>query len=195
MTRSDDAQEQRRRAPGSNMSLDVKTQHGYKGRIIKKAIERNRVSGIKRKYFKELKRDAAHASMHTQHRVDAKGADDGGSGGGYEDGSGNYATSAHNSTSAGVSGTDSSNRNNTHPHKQRPNPYQRTMQQREEVGAKREEARKRRELEIKRSELRRRRLAHQRKEQQKMHNARTSRGQPILANQVSSLLKRIRKSS
>ncbi|PIA17800.1 hypothetical protein COEREDRAFT_80147 [Coemansia reversa NRRL 1564] len=195
MARSDDAQEQRRRAPGTNMSLDVKTQHGYKGRIIKKTIERNRLSGIKRKYFKELKRDAAHAHMHTQHRVAAKGVDDGGSSGGYEDVSGNYATSGNNSTSSGVSGTDSPNRNNTHPHKQRSNPFQKTMQQREEVGAKKEEARRKRELEIKRSELRRRRLAHQRKEQQKMHNARTSRGQPILANQVSSLLKRIRKFS
>ncbi|KAJ2805835.1 hypothetical protein H4R20_001932 [Coemansia guatemalensis] len=194
MARSGEAHEQRRRAPGSDMALDVRTQHGYKGRVIKKTIERNRLSGIKRKYFKELKREAALGSMHTQHHTGAKD-EDGSGDSSNEDDSGSHATTTHSSTGTGLSSADKSKRNSTRPHKQRANPFQKTMRQREEVEEEREKARRKRELEIKRSEIRRKRLAHQRKEQQKMHNARTSRGQPILANQVSSLLKRIRKSS
>ncbi|KAJ2344815.1 hypothetical protein GGF43_005363 [Coemansia sp. RSA 2618] len=184
MARSNEADGHRRRVPEA-MALDVPTRSGYRGKIIKKTIERNRISTIKRKYFKELKKDTTnngHASEPQQKPRPARAAEDAGSDSGEAQGSGAEHTA------------ETSTRKPNDKRKQRSNPFQKVMREREDIKKKRDEERRRRELEIREAEMRRKKSAHRRKNERNLHNARTSRGQPALSSQITSLLTKIKKS-
>ncbi|KAJ1941022.1 hypothetical protein EC988_006872, partial [Linderina pennispora] len=77
--------------------------------------------------------------------------------------------------------------------KPRTNPYQKILDAREKEMARKQEEREQREKEIKQATKRRNKYEHDRKVLRKKHNARTSKGQPVLANQITDLLGKIRK--
>ncbi|KAJ2759840.1 hypothetical protein IWQ56_005635 [Coemansia nantahalensis] len=154
-----DAGAERRPVPAA-MAVDRQAHSAYRGKTIKESIERNRLSSVKRKYFKELERDAraaapdsapAQAPVRTPQRAEPR-----------------------KST-------------------QRANPYQKVVREREAAAKQREEERARRAAEIRQAAARRRDAVRQREKQRWKHNARTQRGQPLLSNQITSLLEKLQK--
>ncbi|KAJ1834860.1 hypothetical protein LPJ63_001610 [Coemansia sp. RSA 2711] len=187
MARSNEANGQRRRAP-SSMMLDAPVRTGYRGKIIKQTIERNRTSTIKRKYFKELKKEAKRDShipeQQQKQQQDTSGID-------RDSGSEAETQSTHSEAAAEST---KSKLNDTRVRKQRSNPFQKIVRDREELQKKTDEEKRRRELQIRQTEMRRRSYAHKRREDHKRHTGRTQRGQPLLSNQIFGLLSKIKKS-
>ncbi|KAJ2778162.1 hypothetical protein GGI15_004257 [Coemansia interrupta] len=156
-------QRERRRMPQS-MALDTRIQRTYKGKIIKQRIDRNQKSNVKRKYFKELKKEGLETTpqRHTRNSPDG-------------DASGDADLSARPGRAP------------------RSNPYEKLVRVRDEVKRQKEEERRRKNLEIQQVEKRRSDYMHERKEERKKYNARTKRGQPVLSNQIGSLLEKIKR--
>ncbi|KAJ2205116.1 hypothetical protein EV180_007315, partial [Coemansia sp. RSA 518] len=75
----------------------------------------------------------------------------------------------------------------------RSNPFQKVMRKREDIKKEKDEQQRQREMEIRQAEIRRKKSAHRRKNEHNLHTARTSRGQPVLASQIYSLLNKIKK--
>ncbi|KAJ2452927.1 hypothetical protein EV183_002596 [Coemansia sp. RSA 2336] len=157
--------------------LDVPASKEYRGKIIKKTIERNRASTIKRKYFKELKKEARNAQKQETEHADTHSIPEAGD---------------HGSGAKGVL-TDKSDSEHRHKHKQRSNPFQKVLREREQIKKQKEEEKRRREQEIRQAEMQRIKYAHKRKADRKRHSARTSRGQPVLSSQITGILKKLQK--
>ncbi|KAJ2133159.1 hypothetical protein GGH19_000655 [Coemansia sp. RSA 1807] len=184
MARSNEADGQRRRVPEA-MALDAPARTGYRGKIIKKTIERNRISTIKRKYFKELKKDAQSNGQlpeQSQQPFRATKRDNSSNGDKHE----MQGVDTEHKDMAGTSKLGDR-------HKQRSNPFQKVMRKREDIKKEKDEQQRQREMEIRQAEIRRKKSAHRRKNEHNLHTARTSRGQPVLASQIYSLLNKIKK--
>ncbi|KAI9479319.1 hypothetical protein LPJ78_000671 [Coemansia sp. RSA 989] len=164
----------RRRVPDA-AGLDVPASKEYRGKIIKKTIERNRASTIKRKYFKELKKEAKKAQKQdTEHSDNHNAAETGDHSSG--------AVSAPNDRAI-----------SRRKHKPNSNPFQKVLREREQIKKQKEEEKRRREQEIRQAEMQRIKYAHKRKADHKRHSARTSRGQPVLSSQITGILKKLQK--
>ncbi|KAJ1668915.1 hypothetical protein IW140_000019 [Coemansia sp. RSA 1813] len=206
MERQEETSNQRRRAPVS-MPLDKRIQRSYKGKLIKQRIERTKHSNIKRKYFKMLKHDGAQPhGTRTKAQAESANEDAGGE-------SSNGDNSDHGSNSKRTNGYyDDSSSNNERPspkrkhkaaasdartskHNPRANPFKEVLKEKELVQQRQAAERKAREEDLRQANRRRTKYLHDRKQQRKKLNARTSRGQPIMSNQITSLLTKIRKST
>ncbi|KAJ1645997.1 hypothetical protein J3B02_006331 [Coemansia erecta] len=158
---------ERRRAP-QGMALDSRIQRTYKGKLFKQRIERNKASNIKRKYFKELKKEdqddpeaPSISSEGPSRRNPVKEYDE------------------------------QESRPSRAP---RSNPYEKLMREREEIRRQKLEDRARKQSEIRLVEQKKAKYMQERKEERKKYNARTKRGQPVLSNQIGSLLDKIKRS-
>ncbi|KAJ1726418.1 hypothetical protein LPJ72_006345 [Coemansia sp. Benny D160-2] len=191
---------QRRRAPVTT-PLDKRIQQGYKGKLIKQRIERTKFSNVRRKYFKMLEGDAQPRNQSgSGAKTETAGNDVGGVARNHgDDDNGDDDTedghsSQHRSPAkrrifqAGFS-------SDPQPSKRTPraNPFKDILKTKELAQQKRDADRRKREEEIRLANKRRSNYMHDRKQQRKSLNARTSRGQPIMSNQISSLLTKIRK--
>ncbi|KAJ1883961.1 hypothetical protein LPJ66_010840 [Kickxella alabastrina] len=164
---------ERRRAPQS-MALDTRIQRTYKGKIIKQRIERNQTSNVKRKFFKELKREGIDSNdMHRSKR--------------------NHINQDTDADSAAMADSAERSRPEHAPRPPRANPFQKLLKERDQVKQQREEERKQRDIEVRQTEQRRSKCMHVRKEERKKFTARTKRGQPVLSNQIGSLLDKIKR--
>ncbi|KAJ1724456.1 hypothetical protein LPJ53_001297 [Coemansia erecta] len=155
-------QHERRRMPQS-MALDTRIQRTYKGKIIKQRIDRNQKSNVKRKYFKELRKEG----LETAPQHSTRGRPD------------DAEEDAEQSARPGRA--------------PRSNPYERLVRVRDEAKRQKDEERRRKNLEIQQVEKRRSDYMQERKEERKKYNARTKRGQPVLSNQIGSLLEKIKR--
>ncbi|KAJ1936427.1 Septin spn4, partial [Kickxella alabastrina] len=163
----------RKRAPQS-MALDTRIQRTYKGKIIKQRIERNQTSNVKRKFFKELKREGIDTNdMHRSKR--------------------NHVNQDADVDPAATADSAERSRPEHAPRPPRANPFQKLLKERDQVKQQREEERKRRDIEVRQNEQRRSKCMHVRKEERKKFTARTKRGQPVLSNQIGSLLDKIKR--
>ncbi|KAJ2395674.1 hypothetical protein GGI23_004217 [Coemansia sp. RSA 2559] len=167
------------------MPLDKRIQSSYKGRLIKQRIERTKHSNIRKSYFKMLKNDAqTQASMASSAQTET--TDNANNNNGDRD------------ISYGSGKKDSSKRKPSAPagkHNPRANPFKAVLKDKELIQQRQDSERKKREDELNQADRRRTKYLHDRKQQRKKLNARTSRGQPIMSNQISSLLTKIRKST
>ncbi|KAI9503315.1 hypothetical protein BX070DRAFT_225176 [Coemansia spiralis] len=183
---------QRRRAP-TLMALDTRIQRSYKGKLVKQRIERNRLSGIKRKYFKMLKTETEDSPAKTATTAAAISKSDNSE----EDGEGEEDisdSSEREVPSKRKIGKDFATGAKNLKRKPRANPFKDIMEEREQTRKQREEEQRSRGKEIERAKRQRDKHLHVRKEKRKKHNARTSRGQPVLSNQINDLLTKIKKS-
>ncbi|KAJ1962330.1 hypothetical protein GGI12_002711 [Dipsacomyces acuminosporus] len=202
----------RRRAPGSGR-LDIWKRRSYKGKLIKQRIERNRLSHVKKKFFKTLNRDKPEPGTYFKGLVNTSGSNVGNKAAIAENRSGDELL--RDSDEQGGIGTSADEKEEEHEQEQeeeeeeesekesarppkrqrkpRANPFQKVMKVREQEKERRDEARKQRDVEIKQTEARRNRYNHDRKVQKKKFSAKTRRGQPVLSNQIDYLLKRIKK--
>ncbi|KAJ1862692.1 hypothetical protein LPJ73_000695 [Coemansia sp. RSA 2703] len=163
MAFTEGGEQRERRCMPQIMALDTRIQRTYKGKIIKQRIERNQKSNVKRKYFKELKKEGLETTPQQ------------------------YARSSTDETGEDA---EQSERPGRAP---RSNPYEKLIRVRDEAKRQKDEERRRKNLEIKQVEKRRSDYMHERKEERKKYNARTKRGQPVLSNQISSLLDKIKR--
>ncbi|KAJ2706926.1 hypothetical protein FB645_001221 [Coemansia sp. IMI 203386] len=156
---------ERRRAPQS-MALDARIQRTYKGKLFKKRIERNKASNVKRKYFKDLKREE-----HGDHEP-------------------SQASSSGPNRRAPAK--DQGERDSRPGRAPRSNPFEKLMRERDEIKRQKLEERARKQNEIRLVEQKKTKYMQERKEERRKYNARTKRGQPVLSNQISSLLDKIK---
>ncbi|KAJ1798528.1 hypothetical protein LPJ59_002438 [Coemansia sp. RSA 2399] len=174
---------QRRRAPLS-VPLDKRIQSSYKGRLIKQRIERTKHSNIRKNYFKMLRNDAQpHDSKANNTQTET--ADNGNN---NSDRDSDYGSDRKGSSKRKPSAPAGK-------HNPRANPFKAVLKDKELIQQRQDSERKAREDELSQANRRRTKYLHDRKQQRKKLNARTSRGQPIMSNQISSLLTKIRKST
>ncbi|KAJ2554981.1 hypothetical protein EV175_002409 [Coemansia sp. RSA 1933] len=185
MEKQEEQGSQRRRAPMS-MPLDKRIQRSYKGKLIKQRIERNKHSNIKRKYFKMLENDAQPQDAKTSSVQEATANEDSSS---NDHEAGSESNTKHRKRPH-VADTQSKGK-----HAPRANPFKAVLKEKELVQQTRDTERRKREEEIKQASRRRAKYLRDRKQQRKQLSARTSRGQPIMSNQISNLLTKIRKSA
>ncbi|KAJ2661420.1 hypothetical protein IWW48_002403 [Coemansia sp. RSA 1200] len=191
---------QRRRAPVTT-PLDKRIQRGYKGKLIKQRIERTKFSNVRRKYFKMLESDAQPQNQaDSGAQAETASKDIGGVAGNHDDYDNNNdgAEDGHSSqqrSSAKHRRPQASFSSDPQPSKRTPraNPFKDILKTKELAQQKRDADRRKREEEIRIANKRRSNYMHDRKQQRKSLNARTSRGQPIMSNQISNLLTKIRK--
>ncbi|KAI8319390.1 hypothetical protein GQ54DRAFT_39549 [Martensiomyces pterosporus] len=185
---------ERRLAPNAS-SLDTRVQRSYKGKIVKQRIERNHLSNVKRKFFRTVKREG-ESGQNDYFKGLVTTSERGKSYSGKAKSGSNHSTDNEqggNETHSGKNAEPSGRNAQEHQRQPRANPYQKILKEREQEKEHREEERRQREREMKQTEKRRSKYKHDRKVQRKKHNAKTSRGQPVLSNQIDHLLSKIKK--
>ncbi|KAJ2007790.1 hypothetical protein GGI04_000257 [Coemansia thaxteri] len=163
MSFSEQSTNQRRRAPPQAVAIGTRIQNSYRGKVIKKRIERNQISKIKRKFFKSVKPEA------------------------------NAAEAPGESSARAVSQNTAESKSGNSRLSQRANPFHKLLKERDAVRQRKDDERKQREQEISQAEAGRNKYLQHRKSQQKKHTSKTARGQPALSKQIGGLLQKIKK--